>query len=106
MPCYTIRTVSFALKGADRAVLVRGLKAAGFRVNEYEGSIAAYTKQGIPVSISGGVISVQEGYEHVAAQVNKAYATEAVKTAAARFGFKVTQDTRDQQHLTLNRRSF
>lgn len=107
MPCYTIRTVTFELKGANQDVLVRGLKAAGFRIGLVDReNVVAYSKQGIPLRIFGGKIEVQEGYGHVAQQVNKAYATEAVKTAAQKYGFKVTQDARQPQRLTLNRRAF
>lgn len=106
MPCYTIRTMTFDLKGADQSVLVTGLKAAGFRVRVEGSTVYANTKHGIPVVIKGGKIEVQEGFENVAQQVNRAYATQAVKAAAAKFGFKVTQDARSAQHLTLQRRSF
>lgn len=106
MPCYTIRTMTFELKGADQDVLVRGLRAAGFRVEISGATIYAYTKQGVQSRIANGKIEVQQGYEHVASLINRSYASEAVRTAASKFGYKVKQDTRDAQRVRLYRGAY
>jgi hypothetical protein len=99
--------VSVELDVADQAVLVRGLKAAGFRVNVVGNTLYAYNRQGQQVTIRGGRLRAEEGVaERLAGQVKRAYATEAVKTAAAKYGFKVTYDAKQPQHITLNRKAF
>ena len=107
MPCDTIREVTVELKAADKGVLLRGLAAAGFRnVQDAGHAIYAVSKRGTPVEIERGQITVRAGQEYVVNEVKRAYASEAIRTAAKRFNFNTKQDTTDANHITLNRRTF
>lgn len=110
MPCDTIRTTTLDLAVADRSILERGLKAAGFEVRSGLRLLSLYhgdTDTSAVISLASGTIEVPVGREELADRVKRAYATEAVRTASQRFGFTVKADAKNpQQHLTLSRRTF
>lgn len=103
MPCYTERTVSVELNVADPAILERGLQAAGFRVIKY-GTAWEVQRAGRSATIQGGRVTVREGGEAIINQIKQAYAGEAVRVAAKRFGWTLTADKQDVNHLTAQRR--
>lgn len=106
MACFTVRTVSVELTVADQEVLVRGLRAAGFMVHvSNTGTITTRKIGGGTVQLSGGQLSGQPAdVRRYAPMITKAYAAEAVRTAAQKFGYVVTQDRQDAGHLNLGRR--
>lgn len=112
MPCYTERTVTVALEAADIEVLGRALKGLGFtNVIERDGAWSAVTTDGDRIYIGDGTVSLRgstvsrRSVEAVAGSIKRAYAAEAVRTAAKRYGWNVKTNPQTGQ-LTLNRKSF
>lgn len=101
MPCDAVRNITLDLKVANRDVLKRGLKAAGWDIYEY-GDTLIINKGRMRAEISGGRIKAEESYAKlVAGEVKQAYATEAVRTAAKQYGWSVVTDRADQYHLQI-----
>ncbi len=104
MPCYTVRTVTVELEAANEAVLIQGLKAAGFRVVQSPDGLLV-TKGGRGARIASGRIILDERDRSLIPEIKRAYAAEAVRSAARRYGWHVTQDRTDAAHLTIHRRA-
>lgn len=113
MPCYTERTISLDLNVADEGVLLRALAALGFRhIERTADRLTALTPEGWLVTIREGRADVSGSQLNradataVVARIHQGYAREAVRTAAKRFGFALTLDRTNADHLTLAKRSF
>lgn len=107
MPCDTIRTTTLDLNVADEGVLLRGLRATGWEVRTSDDMLNAYRRTtGDAFSVTHGQITVRAGREAIADEVKQAYAQEAVRTAAKKYGFTVKVDAKDAAHVTLSRRGF
>jgi hypothetical protein len=96
---------------ANEGVLLRALKAAGYR--NISGTLAtgirAATASGAYFTIANGQVEMSGAYltgrevEQVAASVKRAYAAEAVQTAAKKNGWSTTTNKKTGQ-LTLTRK--
>jgi hypothetical protein len=114
MPCYTQRTVSVELKTADAGVLLRALAAAGFenvRADAY-GAIHFRTQSGARAVIVDGAVEMtgeyvqQRAAENVARDVKRAYAAEAVRTAAKKSGWGLATSKKTGGKMTLTRKAW
>ena len=107
MPCFTERTVTLDFTVADEGVLLRALDAIGLaaHVNADLADIARRIVETGRLSITGATMT-QDRAEEWARKLKVAYAEDAVKTAAKKFGWNVTVDQKNPQVLNLGRRSF
>jgi hypothetical protein len=103
MPCDTQRTITTKLEAAHPDVLGRGLTAAGFAFTLLQdGTTIRITRDGREVArLSGKTLSGTS--EAVFNDIKRAYATEAVKTAARKYGWAVKADA-EQDSFTVMRR--
>lgn len=105
MPCWTERTVTLDLKVADEGVLVRALKATGLAI--HAGLSPQMLARRIVETGTITFINVEEDRaQELAARVKVAYANEAVRTAAKRFGWTTAKSTVVQGAVELTRKSF
>lgn len=130
MPCDTERTISVDLKVADDQLLAKALAARGFYVDRLRPGtltlrrIEAKAGEVNSAVISDGQIEVSAGsygyiadeqatVEKFAGEVKRAYAAEAVKTAAAKYGWSVATpgltsvaEKKNANHFQLHRRTY
>lgn len=102
MPCDTQRTVTLDLTVADRGVLLRALEACGLRAHVgYDlGRSADQIIATGEVRFTGAYMSEERALE-LAGQLKRAYAVEAVKTAAERYGYEWASSAEAPLHLEL-----
>lgn len=105
MPCDAVRVIGLELKVANPDVLTRGIKAIGYEITHLSGgAMRVRTPQG-SVIISDGMIKGDENVvARVAGEVKRAYAAEAVRTAARKFGWSVVNDKQVADHMTILKR--
>lgn len=104
MPCDTQRTITTQLEAAHPDVLGRGLTAAGYAFKlQQDGRTISITRDGYEVArLRDGELSGRN--EQVLGDIKRAYATEAVKTAARKYGWAVKADA-EQDSYTIARRT-
>lgn len=104
MPCDTERTITTKLEAAHPDVLGRGLTAAGFAFTlQQDGTTISITRNGYKVAtLAGGVLSGTN--EETLGQIKRAYAGEAVRTAARKYGWAVKADA-EADSFTIVRRT-
>jgi hypothetical protein len=91
MPCDQQRTYGLAFEAADQGVLERALQQSGLHVHA-GGSVTALAASIIrtgQVRFTGAYMTEARA-EELATQLRVAYANEAIKTAAKRYGWTVT----------------
>ncbi len=104
MPCDTKRTITTQLEAAHPEVLARALRAAGFDFQlQADGRTINIQRNGRTVATLAGK-ELSGTSEDVLSAIKKAYATEAIQTAARRNGFTVRAGA-EQGELRLTRRS-
>ena len=92
MPCYARRTVALSIKGSDVSLLADALKDCNVHLSHGE----------VADVIRTGKIRFPVGQEHLANEINRAYASRAVAKAAARFGWQVRKT--GQTRIRMERR--
>jgi hypothetical protein len=110
MPCWTVQTSQVNLNGLNEALLRKAVEALGFRINnpQYGYNVQTGAKfsadrfKGSGASIvleADGRVTVRaatsdpQALEVLTKELKRAYSTEVVKAATARFGWKVQQST-------------
>jgi len=90
MPCDSVVKMEVNLKQMDHVVLKRALEKDGWTVALRRDYMLAY-KDGRRIEIHRDRAVVDQGDEDLVEKMNDAYSREAVRTAFAKFGFKVEQ---------------
>lgn len=106
MPCYEVRTINLDLKIMNHDVLNQAIKTLGWQIIQKSApnqALRFYYDRG-EATYHDGRISVEEGHEYVASKIKQAYAREAVWAASKKFGWSVSQNKKEMNKLTLNRR--
>jgi hypothetical protein len=93
MPCDQVITNSVTIGTMNAALLKRALYALGARGVYVDSTGAYFTLEGKPCTIRGGKFTVEEGSEHLADTVKRAYSAEAVKYTAQRNGWTIKKVT-------------
>ena len=104
MPCYTIKKTSVNVSGMDLAILLAGLKEAGFDARldketlifSRKGSYLYHNYHKGTLTIAGG------GVEETTAEVKRAYSAQVVRQTATRFGWKLSE--KPNQFIAQKRR--
>lgn len=102
MPCWEVRTITVDFVAANQDVLLRGLKAAGFTVEQGTDGGLIVTKGPAVAVIANG--QIQTVVESMVNRIRRAYATEAVRTSAKRYGWIVQQDRAVADRYVVQRR--
>lgn len=104
MPCDTERTITTDLRAAHPDVLTRGLAAAGFTMTLLgDGrTVRIYDPQtGRNADLSGRQLSASS--EAMLSEIKRAYAGEAVRTAARKYGWAVKVDAQADTFTVVRR---
>lgn len=108
MPCWNVKFFEMKLEAANQDLLISALSALGYEPTKFvDGSITIRPGAGIygAITIKDGKLYGSETttgrMEEVAGKIKGAYAAEAVKVAAKRFGFSVKQSADNK--LTLKK---
>lgn len=105
MPCFTVRTVSLKLGVANFDLLERSLRAAGYQVYKQGAkTFSIVAPDGTRATIDGDEIIVRQGSESIVNEVKRTYSTYAVKTAAKKYGWVLTQNRTNAQRFQARRR--
>lgn len=103
MACWTLQKVTINLKAADEDILLAGLRAAGFTVAQRGGRVYGKNSKGVSYEIFGGNVEVDPGQEHIGNEINRAYSHEVLRRTAKQKGFRIQQDSRNKNKMTLRR---
>jgi hypothetical protein len=108
MPCDQIIRNSVELSIADRELLKRALEADGLTFTESNGVLfvtyqdaAGRTRN---LQIAKDRVNLDNGEEHMADRIKRAYAVETVKTAAKKFGWQIKKTTADSRKFAVLKR--
>jgi len=109
MPCDTIQTTSVALTVGNTALLVEGLKAAGYNVQQYaEGGDVTFARgrDGVRGTFRDGTLSVSQ-YRAAAAsdiinEIKRAHSVANVRSTARQFGWQLSET--DATHFVATKR--
>ena len=102
MPCDQINTISVSLAAANEKILAEAIEAS--TEIHREGSTFFLNKY-YPFEIKDGKVIASDQYAVEAANaVNRAYATQVVKTAAKRYGWAVKVDAKASTKITLSKK--
>ena len=108
MPCDMVRTVTCEMQNADLSVLTKALEALGYSVRAASGARTGtgiqFSRNGEPVgsySKSTGKLSIRGTAGLTADRVKKEYASQAVKVAARKYGWRVESAVGANSHKKL-----
>lgn len=106
MPCYEIRTISLDLKVMNHELLNQAILTLGWQIIQKAspGRPLRFCYDRGEATYFNGQISVKRGHDYVANKLKQAYAKEAVWAASKKFGWSVSQNKKEMNKLTLNRR--
>lgn len=108
MPCDQVRTTVIEVEKLDKSVLTKALQALGYDVSEAGEALLFSTKSSRFVHrYEAGRFTLSNIGQNEAAWINnikQAYSVEAVKTAAARFGWNLKPNVKNQYAFTASRR--
>lgn len=106
MPCYQVRETKVDAMTMQPAILVEGLKAAGFDASlDGEGRVV-FTKRGgyqYHWWQAGRLVIRSNNAEEVINEVKRAYSAQTVRMAAQQFGWKVSEKQQNQFMVTKRR---
>ncbi len=101
MPCWTVRQVSIDLKAADGDILLAGMRAAGFTVNQQGNRLYGTNSQGIAFEIINGQVKVNVGDEAIANEINRSYSAQVRDRLAKKLNLRQTVDSRNKNKVYL-----
>lgn len=111
MPCWTKRTTTVAIEAANLDLLATALEAEDYEIYR-QGDVIYASKNRISIRYGYGQIRIEEGRRvstaratKIVTDVKRAYATEAVKHATKRFGWRV-QEQKQKGRFVATRKSF
>lgn len=103
MPCYQVITQSVELKAANLDLLTRAIEGLGHQVSRV-GDTLSFFVDGYRVTVQGGRIELPTGRAAIVDHIKRAYSSEVLKTAAARFGW--SHQVSGVNKVALTRRAF